>query len=115
MSVIALPVRSISSTPAWSIPDRLFIHGGSAGGYAVLCAMTFHDLFQAGASLFGIADLEALFATPGHKFEARYDSPLPKGRGMYDRSPVHFIDQVRGAVLLLQGLDDPWCPRRRRR
>lgn len=91
-------------------PDRLFIHGGSAGGYAVLCAMTFHDLFQAGASLFGIADLEALFATPGHKFEARYDSPLPEGRGMYDRSPVHFIDQVRGAVLLLQGLDDPVVP-----
>jgi dipeptidyl aminopeptidase/acylaminoacyl peptidase len=91
-------------------PDRLFIHGGSAGGYAVLCAMTFHDVFQAGASLFGIADLEALFASPGHKFEARYDAPLPKGRGMYDRSPVHFIDQVRGAVLLLQGLDDPVVP-----
>jgi dipeptidyl aminopeptidase/acylaminoacyl peptidase len=91
-------------------PDRLFIHGGSAGGYAVLCAMTFHDEFQAGASLFGIADLEALFAMAGHKFEARYDAPLPKGRGMYDRSPVHFIDQVRGAVLLLQGLDDPVVP-----
>lgn len=91
-------------------PDRLFIDGGSAGGYVVLCAMTFHDVFSAGASLFGIADLEALFATPGHKFEARYDSPLPKGRGMYDRSPVHFIDRVRGAVLLLQGLDDPVVP-----
>ena len=91
-------------------PDRLFIHGGSAGGYVVLCAMTFHDVFQAGASLFGIADLEALFAQPGHKFEAHYDAPLPKGRGMYDRSPVHFIDQVRGAVLLLQGLDDRVVP-----
>ena len=91
-------------------PDRLFIHGGSAGGYVVLCAMTFHDVFQAGASLYGIADLEALFATPGHKFESHYDAPLPKGRGMYDRSPVHFIDQVRGAVLLLQGLDDPVVP-----
>jgi dipeptidyl aminopeptidase/acylaminoacyl peptidase len=91
-------------------PGRLFIHGGSAGGYVVLCAMTFHDVFQAGASLFGIADLEALFAKPGHKFEAHYDAPLPKGRGMYDRSPVHFIDRVRGAVLLLQGLDDPVVP-----
>jgi dipeptidyl aminopeptidase/acylaminoacyl peptidase len=90
--------------------DRLFIHGGSAGGYVVLCAMTFHDVFQAGASLYGIADLEALFAMPGHKFESHYDAPLPKGRGMYDRSPVHFIDRVRGAVLLLQGLDDPVVP-----
>jgi dipeptidyl aminopeptidase/acylaminoacyl peptidase len=91
-------------------PDRLFIHGGSAGGYVVLCAMTFHDVFQAGASLFGIADLEELFAQDGHKFESHYDAPLPKGRGMYDRSPVHFIDRVRGAVLLLQGLDDPVVP-----
>jgi dipeptidyl aminopeptidase/acylaminoacyl peptidase len=91
-------------------PNRLFIHGGSAGGYVVLCAMTFHDVFQAGASLFGIADLELLMAKSGHKFESHYDSPLPKGRGMHDRSPVHFIDQVRGAVLLLQGLDDPVVP-----
>jgi dipeptidyl aminopeptidase/acylaminoacyl peptidase len=91
-------------------PERLFVHGGSAGGYVVLCAMTFHDVFHAGASLFGIADLEVLMATPGHKFEAHYDAPLPKGRGMYDRSPVHFIDRVRGAVLLLQGLDDPVVP-----
>jgi dipeptidyl aminopeptidase/acylaminoacyl peptidase len=91
-------------------PDRLFIHGGSAGGYVVLCAMTFHDVFQAGASLFGIADLEVLMAQSGHKFESHYDAPLPKGRGMYDRSPVHFIDRVRGAVLLLQGLDDLVVP-----
>ncbi len=28
----------------------------------------------------------------------------------YERSPVHFIDRVRGAVLLLQGLDDPVVP-----
>jgi dipeptidyl aminopeptidase/acylaminoacyl peptidase len=91
-------------------PNRLFIHGGSAGGYVVLCAMTFHDVFQAGASLFGIADLELLMAESGHKFESHYDSPLPIGRGMHDRSPVHFIDQVRGAVLLLQGLDDPVVP-----
>jgi len=91
-------------------PGRLFIHGGSAGGYVVLCAMTFHDVFPAGASLFGIADLEALMAKGGHKFESHYDAPLPRGRGMYDRSPVHFIDQVRGAVLLLHGLDDPVVP-----
>jgi len=92
-------------------PHRLFIHGGSAGGYIVLCAMTFHDVFQAGASLFGIADLEVLFAQDPHKFESHYEAPYPKGRARYERSPVHFIDRVRGAVLLLQGLDDPVVPR----
>jgi dipeptidyl aminopeptidase/acylaminoacyl peptidase len=93
-------------------PDRLFIHGGSAGGYIVLCAMTFHDVFDAGASLFGIADLEALFEQDPHKFESHYDAPYPHGRERYERSPVHFIDRVRGAVLLLQGLDDPVVPAR---
>jgi dipeptidyl aminopeptidase/acylaminoacyl peptidase len=91
-------------------PHRLFIHGGSAGGYIVLCAMTFHDIFQAGASLFGIADLEVLFEQDPHKFESHYEAPYPKGHDRYERSPVHFIDRVRGAVLLLQGLDDPVVP-----
>jgi len=86
--------------------DRLFIHGGSAGGYIVLCAMTFHDVFSAGASLFGIADVEALLADT-HKFESHYEAPYPHGHERYERSPVHYIDRVRGAVLLLQGLDDP--------
>ncbi len=89
--------------------ERLFIHGGSAGGYITLCAMTFHDVFSAGASLFGIADLEALLADT-HKFEAHYEAPYATGRALYERSPVHFIDRVRGAVLLLQGLDDPIVP-----
>jgi len=93
-------------------PHRLLIHGGSAGGYVVLCAMTFHDVFQAGASLFGIADLEVLFEQDPHKFESQYDAPYPKGHERYERSPVHFIDRVRGAVLLLQGLDDPVVPPR---
>ena len=72
--------------------------------------MVFHDVFQAGASLFGIADVEVLFEQDPHKFESHYDLPYPHGHARYERSPVHFIDRVRGAVLLLQGLDDPVVP-----
>jgi dipeptidyl aminopeptidase/acylaminoacyl peptidase len=90
-------------------PDRLFIHGGSAGGYIVLCAMVFHDTFSAGTSLFGIADLEVLFEQDPHKFESHYSAPYDMSR-LRERSPVHYIDRVRGAVLLLQGLDDPVVP-----
>ena len=43
--------------------DRLLIRGGSAGGYTTLCALTFHDDFAAGASYYGISDLEP-FASP---------------------------------------------------
>ncbi|MGA7988591.1 MAG: prolyl oligopeptidase family serine peptidase [Candidatus Dormiibacterota bacterium] len=92
-------------------PDRLFIHGGSAGGYIVLCAMVFHDTFSAGMSLFGIADLEVLFDQDPHKFESHYTAPYDMSL-LRERSPVHFIDRVRGAVLLLQGLDDPVVPAR---
>ncbi|MBV8301065.1 MAG: S9 family peptidase [Candidatus Dormibacteraeota bacterium] len=95
-------------------PERLLIEGGSAGGYIVLCAMTFHNVFAAGASLFGISDLELLVADT-HKFEARYFDhmvgPYPEEQRRYhDRSPIHFIDQVRKPLLLLQGLDDPIVP-----
>ncbi|HEY7270715.1 MAG TPA: prolyl oligopeptidase family serine peptidase, partial [Dehalococcoidia bacterium] len=52
-------------------PQRMAITGGSAGGYTTLCALTFRDTFSAGASHYGIGDLEAL-ARDTHKFESRY-------------------------------------------
>src|SRR5699024_7878182 len=74
-------------------PDRLAIRGGSAGGYTTLAALCFHDVFAAGASHYGIADLSAL-ATDTHKFESRYlDSIVgsyPQERERYEaRSPIH--------------------------
>ena len=51
--------------------ERLAITGGSAGGYTTLCALTFRDVFKAGASYYGVSDLEAL-ARDTHKFESRY-------------------------------------------
>jgi hypothetical protein len=37
-------------------PGKAFIRGGSAGGYTTLCALAFHDVFRAGASLYGVSD-----------------------------------------------------------
>jgi len=54
-------------------PDALLIHGGSAGGYTTLCALTFHSDFRAGASYFGIGDLTAM-TKDTHKFESRYST-----------------------------------------
>lgn len=92
-------------------PDRLAIRGGSAGGYVTLCALTFHDVFAAGASYCGVADVAALMATT-HKFESRYDEsligPMPQSAQLaHDRSPIHFADQVSCPVLVIQGADDP--------
>jgi dipeptidyl aminopeptidase/acylaminoacyl peptidase len=95
-------------------PDRLIIRGGSAGGYTTLAAHAFHDTFAAGASYFGVSDIEAL-ARDTHKFESRYldqiIGPYPERRDLYrERSPIHHLDGFRAPLLLLQGLDDHVVP-----
>jgi dipeptidyl aminopeptidase/acylaminoacyl peptidase len=96
-------------------PARVGIRGGSAGGYTTLNALTRFDFFTAGASLFGLADLET-FATGGtHKFESQYlDSlvgPYPELREVYRaRSPIHHVDDLDCPVILLQGLEDQIVP-----
>ncbi len=94
--------------------DRLAIRGGSAGGFTVLAALTFHDTFTAGASRYGIADLAAL-AADTHKFEARYLDRLvgrwPEDESTYrERSPIHHVDRLTTPLLLLQGSEDPIVP-----
>ncbi len=95
-------------------PARLITRGGSAGGYTTLAALAFHDTFKAGASYYGISDLEVL-AGDTHKFESRYmDSlvgPYPAMQSVYrDRSPIHHVDRLNCALILLQGLDDKVVP-----
>ena len=93
---------------------RVTINGGSAGGYTTLCALTFHDIFKAGASYYGICDLEAMTADT-HKFESRYldrlVGPYPGRRDLYrQRSPIHFTDRLSCPVILFQGLEDKIVP-----
>jgi len=93
---------------------RLITRGGSAGGYTALAALTFHQTFKAGASYYGISDLEVL-AHDTHKFESRYldrlVGPYPAAQATYrERSPIHFVDRLNCALILLQGLDDKVVP-----
>jgi len=94
--------------------DRLAIRGGSAGGYTTLCALTFRDTFNAGASYYGVSDLEAL-AKDTHKFESHYldrlIGPYPEQRKLYEeRSPIHFTSRLSCPVILFQGLEDKVVP-----
>jgi dipeptidyl aminopeptidase/acylaminoacyl peptidase len=94
---------------------RLAIRGGSAGGYTVLAALTQHpDVFAAGASYYGVSDLEALIAD-SHKFEARcldiLVGPYPAMRDEYRRrSPIHAVDRLACPLILFQGLEDKVVP-----
>ncbi len=93
---------------------RLAIRGSSAGGYTTLSALTFRDVFKAGASYYGIGDLETL-AGDTHKFEARYldklVGPYPEAKARYiERSPIHFTDKLSSPLILFQGLKDKVVP-----
>jgi dipeptidyl aminopeptidase/acylaminoacyl peptidase len=94
--------------------NRVAITGGSAGGYTVLRALTSTEFFKAGASHFGISDLE-VFHSDTHKFEAMYDQSLlgrwPEDRHIYrERSAIHSVDRITAPVILFQGLEDKIVP-----
>jgi len=93
---------------------RCAIRGSSAGGYTTLAALTFRDLFAAGASYYGISDLEIL-ATDTHKFESRYldrlIGPYPEQQELYQRrSPINASDGLSAPVIFFQGLEDKVVP-----
>lgn len=90
--------------------NRLAIRGGSAGGYTTLCALTFRDTFKAGASYYGVSDLEVLDKET-HKFESHYNvkliGPYPERRDLYrERSPIHFANRISCPMIIFQGLED---------
>jgi dipeptidyl aminopeptidase/acylaminoacyl peptidase len=94
--------------------DRLLITGGSAGGYTTLCALTFRDAFRAGASHFGLSELEQ-FVNETHKYESRYlhtlIGPFPERRDLYRaRAPLHFAERLSCPVIFFQGLEDKIVP-----
>ncbi|MGV8919848.1 MAG: prolyl oligopeptidase family serine peptidase [Pseudomonas sp.] len=88
-------------------PQQAFIRGGSAGGYTVLCALAFHHVFRAGASLYGVSDPVAL-ARATHKFEGDYldwliGDPEQDAERYRARTPLWHADQIKVPVIFFQG------------
>jgi len=96
-------------------PNRLVIRGRSAGGYTTLAALAFRpEVFKAGASFYGVADLE-LLARDTHKFESRYldglIGPYPDAKDVYRaRSPIRSADRLSCPLIFFQGLEDRVVP-----
>lgn len=93
---------------------RTVVRGGSAGGYTTINALTFHNVFAAGAAYYGIADL-MVFVDDTHKFESRYLDSLigayPEFDYRYrDRSAINFTDQLSAPMIIFQGLEDKIVP-----
>ncbi|MGH2559587.1 MAG: S9 family peptidase [Thermomicrobiales bacterium] len=94
--------------------NRLAIRGWSASGYTTLAALTFREVFKAGASHFGVSELDAM-AADTHKFESRYldrlIGPYPERKDLYaERSPLHYVHRMTAPLILFQGLEDKVVP-----
>ncbi len=122
-----LDVSDIIDGIAWLVdqglvdPTRVCIRGKSAGGYAVLRALTeYPDVFRAGACYYGIGNLATL-AKITHKFEKHYTDRLidevfdevqsrQEESQFYSRSPIHKISRIRSAMIIFQGGQDNVVP-----
>jgi dipeptidyl aminopeptidase/acylaminoacyl peptidase len=96
-------------------PKKLIIRGGSAGGYTTLAALAFKKVFNAGASYFGVSDLESM-TLQTHKFEAHYlerlIGPYPSKKDLFfQRSPINFVNNFSCPIILFQGEDDMIVPK----
>ena len=95
--------------------NRLIIRGSSAGGFTVLCALTFAQVFSAGASYYGISELTSL-ASDTHKFESHYldrlIGPYPETKALYQqRSPINNTARLNCPVIFFQGVEDHVVPK----
>jgi dipeptidyl aminopeptidase/acylaminoacyl peptidase len=87
--------------------NKAFIRGGSAGGYTTLCALAFHTVFRAGASLYGVSDPVALGRTT-HKFEGDYldwliGDPVQDAERYAARTPLLHAGNISVPVIFFQG------------
>jgi len=95
--------------------ERIAVFGIADGGFLALAALTENpELFAAGISVAGIADLESFLenTVPWRRkfYEAEYGA-LETERGLLKSlSPIHRIDRFRAPLLLIHGRSDSRAP-----
>ncbi len=95
-------------------PGCVGITGTSYGGYSAWWAITHFepDLVAAAAPVCGMTDLVVdYYATRPdlrpYSEEMMGGSPEEVPERYRERSPIHFVENIRGRVLIVQGLQDP--------
>jgi dipeptidyl aminopeptidase/acylaminoacyl peptidase len=96
-------------------PKRMGIMGGSYGGYMTMAGLTeYPDLFKAGADLFGVVNFETFFANTEPWMAAistvEYGDPKTQGAMLRRLSPIHKLDQLKAATIVLHGANDTNVP-----
>ena len=95
-------------------PGRVGVTGTSYGGYSAWWAITHlePDLVAAAAPVCGMTDLAVDYYTTRpdlrpYSEEMMGGSPEEVPQRYHERSPIHFVKNIRGRLLIVQGLKDP--------
>lgn len=95
-------------------PGKVGVTGTSYGGYSSWCAITRWqpDLVAAAAPICGMTDLVVDYETTRpdlrlYSEEMLGGTPQEVPERYYERSPIHFVDRIKGRLLIVQGLRDP--------
>jgi dipeptidyl aminopeptidase/acylaminoacyl peptidase len=93
---------------------KIGITGTSYGGYSSWWAITHFplELVAAAAPICGMTDLVVDYETTRpdirpYSEEMMGGNPSQVPERYYERSPIHFIKNIRGALLIVQGAQDP--------
>lgn len=92
--------------------ERLGVYGGSYGGFATLtCATRLPEYWRAAVDVVGPSNLLTFVrAVPPQwvRFMAKWvGDPDTEADFLRERSPITYVDQVRAALLVIQGAKDP--------
>lgn len=95
-------------------PGRIGVTGTSYGGYSSWCQITrvSPDVIKAAAPICGMTDLVVDYETTRpdlrpYSEEMMGGSPTQVPERYRDRSPIHFVERIRGRLLIVQGANDP--------
>jgi len=96
-------------------PKRVGITGGSYGGYMTMAGLTeFPDLFAAGANLYGVVNFETFFKHTEPWMAAistvEYGDPATQAELLRSLSPIHKVDRIQAATMVLHGANDTNVP-----
>jgi dipeptidyl aminopeptidase/acylaminoacyl peptidase len=93
---------------------KVGITGTSYGGYSSWCAITRFstDIVAAAAPICGMTDLVVDYETTRpdlrpYSEEMMGGSPAQVPQKYKERSPIHYVENIRGRLLIVQGLRDP--------
>lgn len=116
------PLKDVVACKRWLVDnagvgaDKVVVFGGSYGGYMALVAEAFTpDEFAANVDFFGVSDLKTLvesfppyWAAASSYIYKKFGDPKNPDHAAYqhDRSPIHFVAQMKKPLLVVQGDKD---------